>query len=158
MEYCHTETPHPTNQFKQADRWIKLQETQLPLDVAQHCSILVFPLQKFQCWKFLNVLFYEIKLFLPDLSLSWSIWFENHSPWTAWSRPAPRRQNISFGIDHTARNIDHVWIQLLYWRSDCLVESRFQDKILPANFTGGGGAYVLLIKIQWRSLCLWIPV
>ncbi len=57
MEHCGSGTPQPANEFKMADWRMKLQETQLPLDVAQHCSVLVFPLQKFLCWKFHDFLF-----------------------------------------------------------------------------------------------------
>ncbi len=39
MEYCDSGTPRPANKVKMADRQMKLQETQLPLDVAQHCSV-----------------------------------------------------------------------------------------------------------------------
>ncbi len=46
------ETVQLASQFQMADRWIKLLESQLPLDVAQNCSVLVFHLQKFLCWKF----------------------------------------------------------------------------------------------------------
>ncbi len=46
MDHCGTETLQPTSQFKMADRL-----TQSPLSVAQHCSVLVFPLQK--CWDFI---------------------------------------------------------------------------------------------------------
>ncbi len=37
-----------------AERRMKFQETQQLLDVAHHCSLLVFPLQKLLCWKFRN--------------------------------------------------------------------------------------------------------
>ncbi len=49
MDHFGTDTLQPTSQFKMADRL-----TQPPLGVAQHCSVLVFPLQKFLCWKFRN--------------------------------------------------------------------------------------------------------
>ncbi len=44
MNYCGTETLQLAGQFKMADRWIKLQETQLLLDVARQCSGLVVPI------------------------------------------------------------------------------------------------------------------
>ncbi len=44
MEHCGSGTPQPANKFKMADRRMKYQETTLPLDVAQHWSVLVFPL------------------------------------------------------------------------------------------------------------------
>ncbi len=56
MEHCGSGTAQPANKFKMADRRMKLQETKLHLDVAQHCFALVFPLQKFLCRKFRNVL------------------------------------------------------------------------------------------------------
>ncbi len=43
MDHCGTETLQPTSQFKMADRL-----TQSLLGVAQHCSALGFPLQKFR--------------------------------------------------------------------------------------------------------------
>ncbi len=50
--------------FKMAERRIMFQETQKLLDVAHHCSVLVFPLQKFfpLCWKFRNFLLRNIAL------------------------------------------------------------------------------------------------
>ncbi len=44
MDHCGTETLQPASQFKMADRLARL-----PLDVAQHCSVSVLPLQKFLC-------------------------------------------------------------------------------------------------------------
>ncbi len=41
---------------KMTNRRMKLQEPQLPLYVAQHCSLFIFPLQKFLCWIFRNFL------------------------------------------------------------------------------------------------------
>ncbi len=41
VDHCGTETLKPTSSFKMSDRL-----TQSPLCVAQHCSALVFPLQK----------------------------------------------------------------------------------------------------------------
>ncbi len=49
MEHCGSGTPQPANKFKMAGRWMKLQQTQLPLDVALHCSVFVLPMQKFLC-------------------------------------------------------------------------------------------------------------
>ncbi len=49
IEHCGSGTPKTTNKFKMADRRIKLQETQVPLDATQHCFVGVFPLQKFLC-------------------------------------------------------------------------------------------------------------
>ncbi len=43
-------------QIQNGSRRVKLLETQLPLDVAQNCFVLVFPLQLFLCWKFRNFL------------------------------------------------------------------------------------------------------
>ncbi len=43
MENYGPVTPQPMNKLKIADRRLKLQEKQLPPDVAQHCSVLVFP-------------------------------------------------------------------------------------------------------------------
>ncbi len=43
MDHCSTETLQPTNQFKMADRL-----TKSSLGVAQHFSVLVFPLRKFR--------------------------------------------------------------------------------------------------------------
>ncbi len=63
MNYCGTENLQPTSQFKMADRL-----TELPLGVAQHCSVLVFPLQIFYAENFV-ILFYEIKLLLTYLLL-----------------------------------------------------------------------------------------
>ncbi len=63
MDYCGTENLQPMSQFKMADRL-----TQLPLGVAQPCSVLVFPLQIFYAEKFV-VLFYDIKLLLTILLL-----------------------------------------------------------------------------------------
>ncbi len=48
MEHCGSGTPQLANKFKMADRRMKMQETQIPLHVAQHCSVLVFPLQQFR--------------------------------------------------------------------------------------------------------------
>ncbi len=50
MDHYITETLQPTGHFQMADRSL----TQSPLCVAQRWSVLVFPLQKFQCWKFRN--------------------------------------------------------------------------------------------------------
>ncbi len=47
MDHCTTEIPQPANRFKMADRVIKLQDTQLPLDGAQNCSVLVLPFLHF---------------------------------------------------------------------------------------------------------------
>ncbi len=43
-------------QIQNGSRRVKLQETQLLLDVAQNCFTLVFSLQLFLCWKFRNFL------------------------------------------------------------------------------------------------------
>ncbi len=43
-------------QIQNGRRRVKLQEAQLPLDVAQNCFVLVFPLQLFLCWQFRNFL------------------------------------------------------------------------------------------------------
>ncbi len=56
MEHCGSRTPQPANKFKMADRRLKVQETQLLLNVAHHCSVLALPLQKLLCWKFCNFL------------------------------------------------------------------------------------------------------
>ncbi len=56
MEHRGSGTPQPPNKFKMADQRMKLQETQFPLDVAQNCSVFVFPFQKFLCCKFRNFL------------------------------------------------------------------------------------------------------
>ncbi len=56
MYHCGTETLLTANQFKMTDRLIKLKEAQLPLDVAQHCSVLVFPLHEFLWRKLHNVI------------------------------------------------------------------------------------------------------
>ncbi len=42
-----------------ADRRMKLQETQLPLDVAQHFYVLAFALQKFLCLKWFKFLLWN---------------------------------------------------------------------------------------------------
>ncbi len=46
MEHWGSGTPQPANKFKMAERRMTFQETQYLLDVALHCSVLVFPLQK----------------------------------------------------------------------------------------------------------------
>ncbi len=47
-----TKTFQPVIQFEMADRLIKLQEIQLQINVAQHCSAFVFPLPNFLGRKF----------------------------------------------------------------------------------------------------------
>ncbi len=68
MDYFGTEPLQLANQFKVADQWIKLQETQLLLVVAQFCSVLVF----FHCRNFdaenFVILLYEIKLLFTLLT------------------------------------------------------------------------------------------
>ncbi len=64
--HCGSETLQPAHQFKIADRRIKLQETQLPLSAAQHCSVLIFPLQKLLRWTF-RILCYDMKLLFTCL-------------------------------------------------------------------------------------------
>ncbi len=49
-----SEILQPANQFKMVRQWIKLQETQSPLDVAQHCSgpeLEPRPFKVYQCAK-----------------------------------------------------------------------------------------------------------
>ncbi len=84
MDHCATETHQLANQFKMVGRWIKSQETQLLLDVVQHCSVLVFPMQKFLCRKFRDfTLRNKALVYLPtyknhqvlDLSLCWTSHF-----------------------------------------------------------------------------------
>ncbi len=57
MDHCGVETLQPTSQFKKADGL-----AQLRLGVAQHCSVLVFRLQKFLCWKLRNFILRNIVL------------------------------------------------------------------------------------------------
>ncbi len=68
MEHRGSGTPQPANKFKMAGRRMKLQETQLPLDVAQNCSIFVFTFQKFLCWKFRNFIVYFTYLIIHETS------------------------------------------------------------------------------------------
>ncbi len=63
MEHCGSGTPQPANKFKMADRRMKLHETKLHLDVAQHCFALLFPCRNFCAVNFV-MFFYEIKLSL----------------------------------------------------------------------------------------------
>ncbi len=42
MEFRGSGVSRPANEFKMADRRIKLQATQLPIYAAQHCSALVY--------------------------------------------------------------------------------------------------------------------
>ncbi len=51
MDHCGTGTLQPTSQGKMADRL-----TKSPLGVAQHRPVLVFPLLKFLCSKFCNLI------------------------------------------------------------------------------------------------------
>ncbi len=66
MGYCDTQTLLLASQFKMSDRRIKLKETQLLLDVAQHCSVFFFPCRNFYAENFV-ILFYEIKLLFTSL-------------------------------------------------------------------------------------------
>ncbi len=61
-EHWGSGAPQPDYKFKMAERRMKFQETQYLLDVALHCSVLVFPLQKLLCWKFRNFLLRNIAL------------------------------------------------------------------------------------------------
>ncbi len=54
MEHCGTGATQQANKVKMADRRTKVQETQLPLDVAQRLSVIIISLRKFQCWNFRN--------------------------------------------------------------------------------------------------------
>ncbi len=56
MKMLLHETPQRVSKFKMANQWVKLLGRHLPLYVSQHCSILVFPLQTFLCWKVRNFL------------------------------------------------------------------------------------------------------
>ncbi len=83
MEHCGSGTPQPANKFQMADRWMKLQETQLLLHVAQHCSVFVFPLQKVLCWKFLNFLLRNKALVDNLRSVIFYCCSHPSCPWTA---------------------------------------------------------------------------
>ncbi len=61
------------NKFEMADPWMKLQDPQPSFDVAQHCSVFIFPLQKCLCCKFRNFLLRNKDLVYFTLSLiGWS--------------------------------------------------------------------------------------
>ncbi len=64
-------SPPTGKQIQNGRRRVKLQETQLPLDVAQSCFVLVFPLQLFLWWKFRNFL-------LRNKALVYLLYLLNH--------------------------------------------------------------------------------
>ncbi len=103
MHHCGTEILQTASHFK-------LKETQLPLDVAQHCSVLVFSLQTF-LWLKLHNFFNKIEL-LVTYFLRAGLNLEHKPPRTADST-IPLSMRVERAVEHLLQRCPNV--NIFWW-------------------------------------------
>ncbi len=118
MEHCGSEAP-TSEQIQNGRRRVKLQETQLPLEVAQNLLSEYFPCSYFCAENFL-IFFFEIKLLFTLLTYLWATKSDrNYSSEVATVLQVYSRRCMFRNVAYTATySIHDLVIHLRHHRRD----------------------------------------